>query len=113
MVDAVAAQSILLATMAGALVVVLGAAYAFLFAWARVHAQPRLLPWAYFSFLLMTGAVVVLATTLNLVGHWGVLVGVMLVGYLLAPHAIWWLCVQTHRDESNPSPATLDRSVEQ
>jgi hypothetical protein len=30
---------------------------------------------------------------------WSVIVMLMLVGYLVAPHGIWHLCVHTHADE--------------
>jgi hypothetical protein len=39
-----------------------------------------------------------LANSLHLSGHWLILVLLMLIGYLLAPHGIWRLCVGTHAD---------------
>jgi hypothetical protein len=40
-----------------------------------------------------------LADALHLTGFWISIVVVMLVGYLLAPHGIWLLCVNTHDDK--------------
>jgi hypothetical protein len=44
-----------------------------------------------------------LARALDLGGAWRAVVIVMLVGYLLAPHAIWHLSVATHGAEHGDS----------
>ena len=100
MIEPVAAQHIMLATMAGAMVIMFGAIYALLFAWSRTKKYPSLMIGAYFSYLLLAIATATLAYTLNLSGFWFVIVLVMLVGYFLAPHGIWYLCVGTHKSEA-------------
>jgi hypothetical protein len=42
---------------------------------------------------------------------WTAIVGLMLLGYLVAPHAIWQLCVGTHAEElQKPVAAPLTPS---
>lgn len=84
-----------------AMVIVLGALYALLFAFARVGKRPRLMPLAYLSYTGLLVSTLVLAQATNLLRHpmWALLVALMLLGYLLAPHGIWHLCVGTHGKE--------------
>jgi hypothetical protein len=98
----------MIAVVAGALVVLMGALYAVLFAFGRLWAKPLLLTLAYGSFALLTGSVLTLARALNLDGSWQIITVVLLTGYLLAPHAIWRLSVGTHQslpDTHFPSAA--------
>jgi len=97
MVEPMEMQHILNGVIAGAAVVIFGALYALLFASARVYRRPRLMPVAYGAYAGLFAAVMALARALELSGFWELVVAVMLVGYLLAPHGIWYLCVGTHR----------------
>ncbi len=103
MTEAVEAQNIMLATLSGALVVLFGALYALLFALARLNRRKDLMWMAYAAYSLFFVATVVLAETLNLHGFWLYLVIILLLGYLLAPHGIWHLCVGTHGREEHSS----------
>lgn len=94
--EPVAAEAIMRAVISGALVVLAGSFYALFFGLARYSGKSWLLLPAYLSYAGLVGAVVVLSAALNLTGYWLWLVFTMLVGYLLAPHAIWRLCVGTH-----------------
>jgi glucan phosphoethanolaminetransferase (alkaline phosphatase superfamily) len=82
-------------------VILFGASYALIFAWSRVRHRPRLMPLAYAAYVGLFVSVIVLAFAANLFNNtfWTVIVMLMLIGYLLAPHAIWHLCVGTHADE--------------
>ena len=93
---AVEVNSILLATMAGALVVLAGALYAAVYAIGRLASNPSLVRLSYLFYFVLVVSVLVLARTLNFAGIWNVVTVVMLVGYLLAPQGIWRLCVATH-----------------
>jgi hypothetical protein len=88
-----------------AMVILTGAAYALLFAFSRVKAVPRLMPLAYLFYGGLLVSVTFLAKAAHLLDSpfWSVIVGLMLVGYLIAPHLIWRLCVDTHSGEH---PAT-------
>lgn len=92
-----------------AMVIVLGALYALLFAFSRLKGDSRLIPLAYLSYAGLLISTLFLADAANLLKHpfWVVIVVFMLVGYLLAPHAIWHLCVGTHvaeHAEAEPVP---------
>jgi hypothetical protein len=101
MIEPVALKDFFLTFFSAAMVVVAGALYALLFAYARVKQRPRLMPLAYAAYLGLVASVLVLATVANLLANafWTLIVVVMLIGYLLAPHAIWHLCVGTHAHE--------------
>ena len=84
-----------------AMVILLGALYALLFAYSRVKGHPRLMPLAYLAYAGLFASVQFLAEAANLNKHpaWATVVLLMLTGYLFAPHAIWHLCVGTHAGE--------------
>jgi len=98
MIEPVALQDFFLTFFSAAMVILTGALYALLFAYARVRQRPRLMPLAYLAYLGLVASVLVLAMVANLfaTGFWTFIVVLMLIGYLLAPHAIWHLCVGTH-----------------
>lgn len=81
---------------AGGLIVLFGAGYALLFALGKLRRSPAAHATSYVSYGLLTVSVYVLSDRLALEGPWLALVVVILVGYLLAPPAIWRLCVGTH-----------------
>jgi len=91
-------RDLLLATVSGGMVVLFGALYALLFAHSRLRKRPELMKSAYMAYLVLCIAVVVLIISLDFRGFWLLVAAVMLVGYFLAPHAIWRLCVATHDD---------------
>ncbi len=101
MIEPVALKDFFLTFFSAAMVIMTGALYALLFAFARVKHRPRLMPLAYLAYLGLFASVMVLAYAANLFssGFWIFIVLLMLVGYLLAPHAIWHLCVGTHAYE--------------
>jgi hypothetical protein len=95
--------------LSAAMVILTGALYALLFAYSRLKGLPRLLPFAYLSYLGLAVSVFALAHAANLLHQpfWIGIVGLMLLGYLIAPHAIWKLCVGTHAAEQ-ASPASTN-----
>jgi hypothetical protein len=98
MIEPVALKDFFLAFFSAAMVIMTGALYALLFAYARVKNRPRLIPLAYAAYVGLFVSVLVLAFAANLFNSsfWTVIVLLMLIGYLFAPHAIWHLCVGTH-----------------
>lgn len=98
MIEPVALANFFTVFFSAAMVIMSGALYALLFAYSRVKNAPRLMPLAYGAYLGLFISVMVLANAANLFNNtfWTVIVGLMLIGYLLAPHAIWHLCVGTH-----------------
>jgi hypothetical protein len=101
MIEPVALKDFFITFFSAAMVIMSGGLYALLFAYARVKRRPALMPLAYIAYLGLFVSVLSLAFSANLFnsGFWTVIVLLMLIGYLLAPHAIWHLCVGTHRDE--------------
>lgn len=96
MYEIIEARQILLAALAGAMVVVFGAVHAFFLALARLRRSRKFMNWAWVTYAAFFVAVMTLAWSLRLTGFWTWIVLVMLVGYLLAPRAIWRLSVATH-----------------
>lgn len=97
LIEPVASNDIFLAAIAAALVILFGAAYALFFALGRLQAS-RALQWiALGCYAALAVSTFGLAQALNLHGYWASLVALMLIGYLLAPYGIWWLCVGTHQ----------------
>lgn len=97
------------------MVIMLGALYALLFAYSRIKHSPRLMPLAYITYAGLFVSTLFLADAANLLKHplWQAVVFLMLVGYLLAPHAIWHLCVGTHADAhpQSTTPAVKESST--
>jgi hypothetical protein len=86
----------MVAVIAGAMVILLGALYAFTYAMAKLIKRRSLIGVAYGIFAGFSVSVLVLAQALNLNGYWWAVTIVMLLGYLLVPQAIWKLSVGTH-----------------
>lgn len=107
MVEPVALANFFTVFFSAAMVIMTGALYALLFAFSRVKRLPRLMPMAYLAYLGLFASVLTLANAANLFHStfWTAIVGLMLLGYLLAPHAIWHLCVGTHADEHTEGDA--------
>ena len=101
MIEPVALKDFFITFFSAAMVIMTGGLYALLFAYARVKRRPRLMPLAYTAYLGLVISVLTLAYAANLFSSsfWTTIVALMLIGYLLAPHAIWHLCVGTHQDE--------------
>lgn len=97
--QAVEVNSILLAVMAGAMVVLAGGLYAAVFAIGRLSSRESLVRLSYLFYLFLAVSVLVLARSLNFSGIWQWLTILLLVGYLFAPQLIWRLCVGTHQAE--------------
>ena len=103
MIEPVALQNFFITFFSAAMVIMTGGLYALLFAYARIKRRPALMWMAYAAYASLVVSVVTLAAATNLFGNmfWITVVALMLVGYLLAPHAIWHLCVGTHGDEAD------------
>ncbi|HAJ75785.1 MAG TPA: hypothetical protein DCM64_04965 [Gammaproteobacteria bacterium] len=97
MLEPVELNNIMIAVIAGAMVVLLGALYAFTFAMGKMNKKRWLIGVSYTVFAGLAISVFTLAQSLNLNGYWQLVTYTMLLGYLLAPQAIWKLSVGTHR----------------
>lgn len=107
MIEPVKMADFFITFFSAASVIIFGALYALLFAYSRIKNVPRLMPLAYAAYAALFASVIELANVANLFGSmfWVFIVLLMLLGYLLAPRAIWALCVGTH------DVASLDSSA--
>lgn len=110
MIEPVAMADFFVAFFAGAMVILCGALYALLFALARVRSLSWLMLWAYLGYGGLVLAVLTLSRVTHLDGLWRALTVTMLVGYLLAPHAIWQLCTGTHAEDKGKDKGVPSRS---
>jgi len=112
MIEPVELQDFFIVFFSGAMVIMAGALYALLFAWSRLQAKPWMMFLAYGAYGILFISVLTLGSAAHLNGFWQWLVVAMLVGYLLAPHGIWRLCVGTHDTEEDESPPVSQVSGE-
>lgn len=91
------ASSFLTIFAAGALVILLGAGYVFVYTFVKIHYLPSWsMPLAYLFWILQTYSIHVLSINLKTdqFTH-NVLIAAM-VGYLIIPHIIYFLVKRTH-----------------
>lgn len=101
MIDPVDLDDFFIAFFSAAMIILLGAAYALFFTFAKLNKRKILAVSAYLSYGLLAVSVFFLSDALNLNGYWQVLVWLMLAGYPLAPHGIWHLCRGTHENSDD------------
>lgn len=92
--EPLAPNRILPAVIAAALILLLGAAYAGLYALAKLRRDRRLHLLALAAYAGLAAAVAGLSVSLQLAGAWRILVPLLLMGYLIAPRAVWHLCTR-------------------
>lgn len=104
MIQPVELQDFLLNFFAAAGIILCGACYALLYAWARLSGRRSFLAGAYAAYAVLAVSVWVLAETAHLEGYWRALAVTMLIGYFAAPRAIFRLCADTHVADEVESP---------
>lgn len=104
MIEPVATQHIMIAAIAGALIVLFGATYALFFALGRLQQNTTYKWLGYAGYAGLVVAVGVLMRTLNMNGFWQLVAAVMVIGYFIAPRVIWHLCVGTHEADEHTHP---------
>lgn len=109
MIEPVALKDFFITFFSAALIIMAGASYALLFAWSKVNTNSRIKIAAYFSYLVLLVAVVLLTRAANFSGYWLMLSGVMVIGYFFAPIGIWYLCVKTHATSASPTNILEDK----
>lgn len=111
MLEPVALRDFFITFFSAAMVIMAGGLYALLFAYSRLKHRPRFMWMAYAAYGVLVASVLTLASAANLFNSifWITIVALMLVGYLLAPHAIWHLCVGTHADEPEVAAGPINR----
>jgi ABC-type branched-subunit amino acid transport system permease subunit len=110
MIEPVALKDFFITFFSSALIIMAGASYALLFAWAKVNSNSRIRFFAYGSYVVLIVSVVELTRAANFSGYWLIISIVMVVGYFFAPIGIWHLCVKTH-DDHDDTTKTLEEDI--
>jgi hypothetical protein len=101
LIEPIALSDFFLSFFSAAMIVLIAAVYAGLYAWEKLHggAWLRYGTWLVYGLLLVCVAVFAIAAHLN--GHWRILVVALAGGYWWVPRLIWRLCTATHREEQD------------
>ena len=99
MIEPVDLDKFFIAFFSAAMIILMGACYAIFFTLHKLSHKQVYLPLAYLCYGLLATSVALLSDALHLNNYWQIVVWVMLLGYLLAPHGIWHLCRGTHVEE--------------
>lgn len=100
LVEPVALSDFFLSFFSAAMIILTGALYAGLFAWAKISRNPRFYWAAGTSYIALLASVGEYSLTNNLTGYWLVLSSLMVIGYAYMPFFIWRLCAATHSDSA-------------
>ncbi|MBL1265736.1 hypothetical protein [Candidatus Methylomicrobium oryzae] len=100
MVEPVALSDFFIGFFSGALIILLAALYAALFAWEKLQGGAGFRYGSWLAYGLLLACAAVFAKVLHLEGHWKILTVLMVVGYWWMPRLIWRLCAATHAHES-------------
>lgn len=99
--DAVEVRHLATAAISAGGIVMLATLYALFYALGQLRGNSTMIHASYGAFVLFLGAVWTFTRALDLSGIWLLLVGVLVVGYFVAPRWIWKLSVATHGIEQN------------
>ncbi|EIC28631.1 MULTISPECIES: hypothetical protein [Methylomicrobium] len=100
MIEPVALSDFFIVFFSGALIILLAALYAALFAWGKLQGGAGFRYGSWLTYGLLLACVAIFAKVLHLEGHWKILAVLMVVGYWWMPRLIWRLCTATHAHES-------------
>ena len=100
MIQPVALADFFLSFFSGAMIILVAALYAGLYAWAQMSRRDSLHKWASLTYGLLLAFVALFSQVNHLNGHWLTLVVLMAIGYWWMPRLIWRLCAATHADET-------------
>ena len=105
MVDPEVIHRVAGAALLGGVMVLFGAGYAIFHALAGLTGSRRMVSVSLLCYALLCVCAVAFSALLKLGGWWLALMGLLLLGYFIAPRFIWRLSLAVH-GESPPSPAS-------
>ncbi|MDE0006923.1 MAG: hypothetical protein OXS50_01450 [Gammaproteobacteria bacterium] len=105
MVDPEVIHRVAGAALLGGVMVLFGAGYAIFHALAGLTGSRRMVGVSLLCYALLCGCAVAFSALLKLAGWWLALMGLLLIGYFIAPRFIWRLSLALH-GESAQSPAS-------
>lgn len=103
LIEPVALSDFFLSFFSAAMIILLGALYAGLFAWAKITARQRFQVAAGGVYAMLLIVVAIFSRINHFNGYWLSLSFLMAAGYGLMPYVIWRLCVATHAGASEHS----------
>jgi hypothetical protein len=95
------ANELLVAGLAGAVIVLCGGLYALFLALSLMHGRFRDRVLAYLNFSLLLVAFIVLAKSLHMNALWHAVIMFLMLAYLISPYLIWKLTKATHGEHNN------------
>lgn len=102
-IEPVALADFFLSFFSAALIVLLAALYAALFAWAKIRRARRFLYGAGLVYGVLLACVALFSRINHFTGPWLFIALLMTVGYGTMPYLVWRLCVATHAGRSENS----------
>jgi hypothetical protein len=102
-IEPVALSDFFLSFFSAAMLILLAALYAALFAWGKTLRKPALLWGAAVIYLALLVCLVVFSQVNHFNGFWQILSVLMACGYAVAPYVILRLCQATHDGDSKTS----------
>jgi hypothetical protein len=99
LIEPVALSDFFLSFFTGAMIILVAALYAGLFAWAKITNKNGLNYWSWLAYIVLLICVAKFTQINHFSGHWLWLSFIMVFGYWWMPRLIWRLCVLTHSDE--------------
>ncbi len=104
------------AALLGGVMVLFGAGYAICHALAGLTRSRRMAAASLLSYALLCASTAGFAALLQLTGWWLALMGLLLIGYFVAPRFIWKLSLAVHGETppgtSTPSPTSTTTDME-
>ena len=106
LIEPVALSDFFLSFFSAAMIILSGATYAGLYAWAKIKSSRGFYLSAWIAYAILLACVAVFSVINHFTGYWLLLSLTMAVGYAFMPRIIWQLCVATHSTEPEHSHQT-------
>ena len=100
------------AALVGGVMVLFGAGYAIFHALAGLTGSHRMAAASILCYALLCASAAGFAALLQLKGWWLALMGLVLIGYFVAPRFIWKLSLALHGETDRPSPHSIAANTE-
>lgn len=103
LIEPVALADFFMSFFSAAMIILLAAVYAGLFAWAKIKQNRLMLYLAWLAYAALVGCLIFFSIINHFSGYWLALSVLMVLGYGWMPHFIWGLCVATHAEDPDHS----------
>lgn len=100
LIEPVALSDFFLSFFSAAMIILLAALYAALFAWSKISPKKRLTYFLWLVYAALLSCIGVFSQINHFNNHWMALSLLMAAGYGGMPYLIWRLCTATHNDDT-------------